>query len=342
MPSLRFKLSSSALSRICHSYDSFDMNQQTQVDELHRNWIWLHDWQDSSADNTSGRLVTFTRSFSLQDVPPAAIVQCTADTRYKLLVNGIRVTVGPSRSSPERWLYDTIDIAPFLKLGENVLTIIVLRYFYATRAAMPFVRTGYPGLTLVGSAGSTNLRTGLHENWTASVDNGTMFPMDLEDDVFLHVIYGTQQALIADQRTYHRLILHTGCNQAVYPPSGQRRAASVATSPASHSPSRANSRRSESGSRTQVLPCETHMGSCTCKEQSLDPSRQHGSHDRRPCRLSLDCLYKVDLPFIQSNHRPTQGHLLGSVRARAKTVPMAEDKRQPPRLGQRTYSWSMR
>jgi hypothetical protein len=158
-----------------------------QVDELHRNWIWVHDWQDSSSDNTSGRLVTFTRALPLQSVPPTAIIHCTADTRYKLLVNGARVAVGPSRSSPERWLYDTIDIAPFLKQGDNVITVIVLRYFYATRAAMPFVRTGYPGLTLIGSAGATDLRTGLHDQWSASVDNGTLFPMDLEDDVFLHV-----------------------------------------------------------------------------------------------------------------------------------------------------------
>ena len=158
-----------------------------QVDALHRNWIWVGDWQDSSADNTAGRLVTFTRPLSLERVPHTAIVHCTADTRYKLLVNGARVTVGPSRSSPERWLYDTIDIAPFLREGDNVITVVVLRYFYATRAAMPFVRTGYPGLTLIGSAGAVDLRTGLHENWTASVNNATMFPMELEDDVFLHV-----------------------------------------------------------------------------------------------------------------------------------------------------------
>lgn len=158
-----------------------------QVDALHRNWIWVADWQDSSPDNTAGRLVTFTRPLALDYVPQTAIVHCTADTRYKLLVNGARVTVGPSRSSPERWLYDTVDIAPFLKLGDNIITIIVMRYFFATRAAMPFVRTGYPGLTLIGSVGATDLRTGLFEMWSASVDHATKFPMELEDDVFLHV-----------------------------------------------------------------------------------------------------------------------------------------------------------
>ena len=165
-----------------------------QVDALHKNWIWVEGWEDSSTDNTAGRIVTFTRPLSLQHVPHTAIVHITADTRYKLLVNDARVTVGPSRSSPERWLYDTIDIAPFLKQGDNTITVVVMRYFYATRAAMPFVRTGYPGLTLIGSVGTTDLRTGLYANWTASVDHATMFPMELVDDVFLHVSSDPDQA----------------------------------------------------------------------------------------------------------------------------------------------------
>ena len=158
-----------------------------QIDELHSNWIWVEGWEDSSLDNTAARLVTFKRSFHLDHVPLSSIIHCTADTRYKLFLNGARVSVGPSRSSPERWLYDTIDIAPFLSRGENVITVVVLRYFYATRAAMAFVRTGYPGFTLIGSAGENDLRSGLCEEWSAKVDSATTFPMGLEDDVFLHV-----------------------------------------------------------------------------------------------------------------------------------------------------------
>lgn len=161
---------------------------QDQIDALHRNWIWVKGWSDADTEtNGTGRLVAFSTSITLDSVPAAAIIHCTADTRYKLIINGGRVCVGPSRSSPERWLYDEIDISPYLRIGGNTITFTVIRYFHATRAAMPFVRTGFPGLTVAGKVGGEDLSTGNLKRWTAVIDEGTIFPQGLEDDVFLHV-----------------------------------------------------------------------------------------------------------------------------------------------------------
>lgn len=162
------------------------MQQEIEA-ALYRNWIWVDGWEDCSKENTAGRLVSFTHRFHLDNVPDIAIIHCTADTRYKLLINGSRITVGPSRSSPERWLYDSVDIAPFLVEGPNLITFIVLRYFYATRAALPFVRTGFPGLTVTGKIGEHDISTAGLKEWQATVDRSTHFPIGLPDDVFLHV-----------------------------------------------------------------------------------------------------------------------------------------------------------
>ncbi|KAF7553526.1 hypothetical protein G7Z17_g3530 [Cylindrodendrum hubeiense] len=159
------------------------------TNQLQANWVWTPDWIDSSTKNTAGRLVTFTREFTLPSVPTKALLNFSADTRYKLYVNGVRVAVGPSRSSLLIWYYDTLDIAPFLHHGANTIKFIVIRYFASSRAAMPFERTTLPGLTVIGSVEAEGDVVDLSScnGWSAQVDESTIFPTGLVDDVFLHI-----------------------------------------------------------------------------------------------------------------------------------------------------------
>lgn len=139
--------------------------------------------------NTTGRIVNFVRHITLLSSPTQARLHFSADTRYKLLVNGVRVAVGPTRSSPLIWYYDTLDIAPYLKPGQNEIRFAVLRYFSCSRGAMAFERTTLPGLTVVGhvEAGSETIDLGSRQGWKASPDESVQFPSGLVDDVFLHV-----------------------------------------------------------------------------------------------------------------------------------------------------------
>jgi hypothetical protein len=148
---------------------------------------------DSSNLNTVGKIVNFVRHVTLPSSPSQARLHFSADTRYKLFINGVRVAVGPTRSSPLIWYYDTLDIAPYLKPGENEIRFSVLRYFASSRGAMAFERTALPGLTVVGhvEAGSESIDLGSCQSWKATPDESVQFPSGLVDDVFLHVSAST-------------------------------------------------------------------------------------------------------------------------------------------------------
>jgi len=159
------------------------------IDALQANWIWVPDWVDASNSNTAGKIVNFTHIIQLSSRPSTSVLHFSADTRYKLYVNGKHVAVGPTRSSPLIWYYDTLDIAPYLMEGQNELKFVILRYFNSLRSAMPFERTARPGLTVTGSVKTAHEAVDLasSNNWLACVDNTIQFPMGLVDDVFLHV-----------------------------------------------------------------------------------------------------------------------------------------------------------
>jgi alpha-L-rhamnosidase len=70
----------------------------------------------------------FRRSFTLDARPTEARLQISADTRYLLYINAIRIGYGPARNYHAHYEYDTYDLAPLLRLGENVVAVAVLHW----------------------------------------------------------------------------------------------------------------------------------------------------------------------------------------------------------------------
>lgn len=113
------------------------------------NWIWIPSWKHK--DKKKPRLVYFRRTFVLNEKPVSAEIKISADTRYKLYVNGELVEVGPSKGDREVWYKDTLDIAPFVHVGRNVIAVIVLRYPVERKLGNHgMFRTEIPGLFLEG------------------------------------------------------------------------------------------------------------------------------------------------------------------------------------------------
>ena len=67
----------------------------------------------------------FRRVFELPLAPSTFIVHVSADNRYRLFVNGEQVSSGPQRSDVMHWRYETVDLAPHLRAGRNVLAALV-------------------------------------------------------------------------------------------------------------------------------------------------------------------------------------------------------------------------
>ena len=69
--------------------------------------------------------LNFRRDIALDHVPQSAWLAITADSRYRLWVNGHYVCRGPARSWPHAQQMDEIDIAPFLHAGTNAIAVQV-------------------------------------------------------------------------------------------------------------------------------------------------------------------------------------------------------------------------
>ena len=67
----------------------------------------------------------FRRVFALDARPAKFVVHVSADNRYRLFVNGEPVSSGPQRSDLMHWRYETVDLAPHLHAGRNVVAALV-------------------------------------------------------------------------------------------------------------------------------------------------------------------------------------------------------------------------
>ncbi len=110
-------------------------------------------WVD---DQGQGRLVFayFRYDVDLEALPEKAMLQLYASNMYHLKVNGIMINFGPLRAFPEAPRYDSYDLAPYLKEGENTIAVKVLRegvYNYQ----MPEMPGGFIAWGDIISAGKT-------------------------------------------------------------------------------------------------------------------------------------------------------------------------------------------
>ncbi len=67
----------------------------------------------------------FQKTVNLAEKPAKCLIHVSGDNRYKLYVNGTWVSAGPARGDLYFWNFETLDIAPYLKAGENTLEALV-------------------------------------------------------------------------------------------------------------------------------------------------------------------------------------------------------------------------
>lgn len=70
-------------------------------------------------------VVKFRKTIDLPSKPASFVVHVSGDNRYKLFVNEKQVAQGPARGDLYFWNYETIDLAPYLQAGTNLVAAVV-------------------------------------------------------------------------------------------------------------------------------------------------------------------------------------------------------------------------
>ena len=96
-------------------------------------WIYLH--RDVEHEKRS---VLFRRVFWAKEMEESAVIHISADSRFKLYVNGAFVCAGPVPGNRFTTYYSSVDIAPFLTTGENAISVHVLKFPFDSDGATRF------------------------------------------------------------------------------------------------------------------------------------------------------------------------------------------------------------
>ena len=118
------------------------------------------------------QFVSFERRFVCSATTQATL-HLFADTRYRLFVNGEFVAYGPGRFVTAHPEYDTHDLTPRLRAGENLLRVEVNYYGCSSFQTMP---DGMPGFIAAGGTADGRVdfatpgdwRARIHQAWDAN------------------------------------------------------------------------------------------------------------------------------------------------------------------------------
>jgi len=143
---------------------------KAELDLLHS--AWPSKWvtcQGAIARNPG--VYHFRKRLALGEAPPHFIIHVSADNRFVLFVNAARVGEGPARGDLDHWRYETFDIGPLLRRGDNVLAATVWNCGALAPVAQMGDQTGFlvQGDSAAESAADTD------PSWEAKEEKGQGF-----------------------------------------------------------------------------------------------------------------------------------------------------------------------
>jgi hypothetical protein len=103
-----------------HSQNKYLEASPNREISLATKWIWA-----AGEEAPVNAFIDFQGAFQLGQISSLVHVLISADSRYRLHVNGHPVGIGPARNYPGHYEFDRHDITPLLKAGRNVLDVRV-------------------------------------------------------------------------------------------------------------------------------------------------------------------------------------------------------------------------
>jgi len=135
-----------------------------RIDLAPARWIWLP--CERTLANT---FVLFRREVEIEGEATSARGWVSADSRYRLFVNGRRVQWGPAPCDPRSYEADPIDLARWLVPGRNVIGAEVLFYGHG-EGTWPFGKPGFLFALRVEEAGGRARDVVSDGSWRALLD----------------------------------------------------------------------------------------------------------------------------------------------------------------------------
>ena len=140
------------------------------LDILHSSWPSKWITCEGAVARNPG-VYHFRKHLVLEAGPARYVIHVSADNRFVLFVNGARVGEGPARGDLDHWRYETFDVGPLLRRGDNVLAATVWNCGALAPVAQMGDQTGFlvQGDSAAESAADTDT------SWDAEVERGQGF-----------------------------------------------------------------------------------------------------------------------------------------------------------------------
>ena len=120
---------------------------------------WKAQWITHPSESTLDYGVFhFRLGFKLNKKPKKLTVFVSADNRYRLYINGINVCYGPSIGDLTHYRYEAIDIAEYLKEGNNLIAAEVINFGEYKKVSQMSYQTAF--ILQGDSESDTNINTG--------------------------------------------------------------------------------------------------------------------------------------------------------------------------------------
>ncbi len=153
-------------------------------------------------------ILHFRRALPLASKPRTFPVTVTADNRFILMVNGQRVASGPSTGDLKHWRQTSIDLSPWLKRGDNVISATVWNGVVQGGTENPFTSTAplfqqsaATGFRLIGGKEAAAISTD-RPGWRVKRDQGRGFENGWRQVKSWYYVAGNPETIDAATATF--------------------------------------------------------------------------------------------------------------------------------------------
>lgn len=137
-----------------------------------RNWTqsrWTAQWiAPPDGPERDFGVFHFRKTINLSTAPARFLVHVSADNRFLLYVNGKLSGMGPASGDLFHWHYETFDLAPLLRPGDNIIGATVWNFGTKSQVAQMSSQTG---LVLQGD-GEPEQIANTDKTWQVELENG--------------------------------------------------------------------------------------------------------------------------------------------------------------------------